>query len=181
MELVIGKFPWIVRTPLSRLWDERDRIKDIVLAEHAQWRAPEGQYSFTVESDDPFFRKLYDLFALECMQYFQPFTLHEQSKRKCWAYVQNDARSSPVWHDHLMTSTINGVYYLTVPDPDGQIWFRFRDDVMKVTPEEGWLYLFPRWLLHKPVPQASSEARISLNVEMITREYPIARDTLYRW
>ena len=181
MELASGTFPWIVRTPLASLWDDRDRVKTIVLSEFENWAAPKGQFSLPLASTDHFFSKLYDLFALQCLQYFQPFTLHQQSKRQCWAYVQDNRRQASVWHDHLLTSTINGVYYLAVPDPEGQIWFRFREQEIKVTPQEGWLYLFPRWLLHKPVEQTSAEPRISLNIEMITNEYPIARNGLYRW
>jgi len=181
MELVFGKFPWVMRTPFPELAVDRDRVKQIVLAEFAAWHQPKGQYSFTLTSQDDFFRRLYDLFAFTCLGQFEPFTLHPTSRRSCWAYIQNNVRGTSVWHDHLLTSTINGVYYLTVPDATGQIWFRFRDKIMKTTPEEGWLYLFPRWLLHKPVPQKSPEHRICLNVEMITNECPISREGHWRW
>lgn len=181
MEKVFGNFPWVLRTPLPELGAERDRVADIVLAEYAAWEPPKGQYSFKLSSQDDFFRRLYDRFAFECLRTFHPFTLHQTSSRQTWAYVQDDKRGSPVWHDHLLTSTINGVYYLCMPEGAGEIWFRFREKELKVTPEEGWLYLFPRWLLHKPAPQASPKTRISLNIEMITNECPIARDGAWRW
>ncbi|MGC1302599.1 MAG: hypothetical protein WA840_09515 [Caulobacteraceae bacterium] len=181
MERVFGDFPWVLRAPLPELAPERARVKDIVLAEFREWDAPKQQYSFPIRSYDPFFGQLYERFFAECLRTFQPFSLHVTSRRNCFAYVQNNASGASVWHDHLQTSTINGVYYLSVPDPSGQLWFMFREHVLKTTPEQGWLYLFPRWLLHKPVPQRSPDYRVSLNVELISNECPILRDEPCRW
>jgi len=170
-----------LRTPLPELARHRDRVRDIVLAQFHAWEAPDQQYSFKIASQDDFFGLLHYKFFSECLFAFEPFTLHPTSQKSCFAYVQNNARWSSVWHDHLQTSTINGVYYLTAPDTEGQLWFMFRETLLKVTPEEGWLYLFPRWLLHKPVPQKSADYRISLNVELISNECPILRDGQARW
>jgi hypothetical protein len=181
MELVFDDFPWVVRGELPTLTRWRDDAVETILREYSQWEAPAGQYNFPIASEDAFFQRLYDEFFIECLSYFEPFTIHPTNKRQSWAYVQNDAHASPVWHDHLLTATINGVYYLAVPDPSGELWFRHRDTVRKITPEEGQLYLFPRWLLHKPTAQTSHEYRISVNVELITNECPIARDGHWRW
>ncbi len=181
MERVFGDFPWVLRTPLPELTAERDRVKAIVLSEFQSWTPPAEQYSFPIRSADPFFEQLYGRFEEVCARSFEPFTLHSDSKRRCFAYVQNNARGASVWHDHLQTSTINGVYYLSVPDTTGQLWFLFREHLMKTTPQQGWLYLFPRWLLHKPVAQQAPFYRVSLNVELITNECPIARDGGARW
>ena len=181
MERVFGDFPWVLRTPLPELATERDRIKEIVLTEFRAWEFPGDQYSFPVRSVDGAFDRLYEGFLQACVDAFEPFTLHSDARRQCFAYVQNNLRGSSVWHDHLQTSTINGVYYLTVPDATGQLWFRFREHLLKTTPQEGWLYLFPRWLLHKPVAQQAPFYRISLNVELITHECPISREGGARW
>jgi hypothetical protein len=181
LEKVFGDFPWVVRTRLPELEPERDRVSAIVVAEFDAWTPPKGNYSFEVQSRDPFFARLYDRFMRECETYFEPFTLHPASKSACFSYVQNNARGTSIWHDHLHSSTVNGVYYLSVPDPMGALWFMFREQVIKTTPEEGWLYLFPRWLLHKPVAQRASAHRISLNVELISNECPISRDEGVRW
>jgi hypothetical protein len=50
-----------------------------------------------------------------------------------------------------------------------------------VTPDEGWLYVFPRWLAHRPMPQRSPAYRVSLNVELITHEHTIVRESGRRW
>ena len=181
MERVFGDFPWVLRTPLPELGPERDRVKAIVLSEFQAWAPPKDEYSFSIRSADNFFEQLYGQFFQACVAEFEPFTLHVESRRQCFAYVQNNLRGSSVWHDHLATSTINGVYYLTVPDAAGQLWFLFREHLLKTTPEEGWLYLFPRWLLHKPVAQLAPFYRISLNVELITNECPILREGGARW
>ena len=181
MERVFGDFPWVLRTHLPELLVERDRIKDVVLSEFNAWTPAEQQYSFPICSHDTFFDRLYDGFSEVCAHTFEPFTLHHESRRQCFAYVQNNIQGSSVWHDHLATSTINGVYYLAAPSRAGELWFLFREHLLKTMPQEGWLYIFPRWLLHKPVAQQSPFFRISLNVEMITNECPIAVDGGARW
>ena len=181
MERVFGDFPWVLRTQLPELTSERERVKAIVLSEFETWTPAEQQYSFPIGSKDDFFERLYEGFFKVCAGTFEPFTLHRESQRKCFAYVQNHVRGTSVWHDHLATSTINGVYYLAAPGGAGELWFLFREHLLKATPQEGWLYLFPRWLLHKPVAQQSPFFRISLNVELITNECPIALDGGARW
>jgi hypothetical protein len=181
MERVFGDFPWVLRTQLPELARHRDRVKQIVLSEYQAWDAPAQQYSFPIRSQDAFFGQLHYQFLSQCLFTFEPFTLHPTSRNATFAYVQNNERGASVWHDHLLTSTLNGVYYLSVPDTTGQLWFMFRETLLKATPEEGWLYLFPRWLLHKPVPQQSPDYRVSLNVELITNECPIMREGQARW
>jgi len=180
MDNVFGIFPWVLRAPVPELGKDKQRVSEIVMAEHAVWKPRPGQYSFKLASTDDWFRALYDQFAEACTRTFEPMTLHAKSKRDVWAYVQRDGEGSPVWHEHLMTSTINGVYYLSAPEGCGEIWFRHRDTIHKHAPAEGYLYMFPRWLLHKPMPQATSEPRISLNIEMVTVECPITREG-WRW
>jgi len=181
MELVRDDFPWLVQKAVPELHEQKEAALAAVLAEFAAWVPTPTLHNFRVASDHPFFGRLYDAFLRACADYFEPYTLHAESSRACWAYVQNRDRKSPIWHDHLATSTINGVYYLAVPDPSGQICFRHLDRVVEVTPLEGHLYAFPRWLAHRPQPQASLAYRVSLNVEIITREYPIVRATGLRW
>ena len=181
LERVFGDFPWVLRTTLPDLAINQAATKEIVLREFAAWTAPKDQFSFPIRSPDAAFGRLYDGFMSACVDGFDLFTLHPASTRQCFAYVQNNVRGASVWHDHLTTSTINGVYYLSVPDSTGQLWFMFREHVLTTTPQEGWLYLFPRWLMHKPVAQASPFYRISLNVELISNECPILRDGGARW
>lgn len=181
MEQVLPDFPYVVRARLGDLDEHKAEALRLVLSQHASWSPPEGEHNFHVRSEHPFFSLLYDRLLATCAAYFLPLTAHPSSSRRCWAYVQTSEVFSPVWHDHLNTSTVNGVYYLSVPDPEGQIWFQHLERVFRVTPEEGFLYLFPRWLAHKPVAQSSRSHRVSLNIELITNEYPIVRETGLRW
>ncbi len=181
MERVFKNFPFVTRTRAADLTRHHERVRPIVLAEHAAWTAPEGQYSFPIQSPDPFFTQLYERFGFACLSAFEPFTLHASSRRHCWAFVQKSGEERAIWHDHILTSTIVGVYYLCAPGEGGALGFRYREQEFQMRPEEGWIYLFPRWLLHKPMPQRTPEHRISLNVEMITRECPLAREGGWRW
>ena len=72
-----------------------------------------------------------------------------------------------------MTSTINSVYYLHIPKDmkGGEIEFRSRrKDVLKITPKTNELYIFPNWMWHNPVNVESEEFRLSINLEIITKE-----------
>lgn len=181
MELVCETFPFLVRTRLPELSAHHERARAIVLDENATRIKIPGHYSFPVRSQDEFFVLLYNRFEAACASHFQPFTVHPQSRRQVFAYVQNNASPPGVWHDHLQTATVNGVYYLAVPGNGGELRFRYADEEFDAVPEVGWLYLFPRWLFHRPLPQRSPDYRISLNIEIITHEHLISREGNWRW
>ena len=181
MERVFEDFPYLTHAAVPELSRFREEVSDALVREHAAW-VPQGSgsHNFRTSSDHPFFERLYSRFYFECLAWFERFTVHPDNHRAAYVYVQTATRGSPHWHDHLRTSSISGVYYLAVPDPRGEIWFRRRDRIRKVSPKEGHLYLFPRWLPHKPMPQEAHEHRISINVELLTIEIPVARDGT-RW
>lgn len=181
MEQVLPEFPYVVRTRLPELDPLKAEALALVLSQYAAWSKPPDEHNFLVRSEHPFWGALYDRLLAACEAYFWPLTPHPTSTRRCWAYVQSCDVASPVWHDHLNTSTVNGVYYLSVPDPRGQIWFQHLERIFRVTPEEGYLYIFPRWLAHKPIPQQERQHRVSLNIELISCEYPTVRATGLRW
>lgn len=145
----------------------------------ATWSPSADSYNFPVDGAP--FEALYDLFWGACAAAFGPLSLHPNNSRQAWAYVQDHAKFAEVWHDHLRSATINGVYYLSVPDPSAQLWCQHLERRIELTPEAGVLYLFPRWLAHKPRPQRSATPRVSINIELTTREYPIASHTQVRW
>ena len=88
--------------------------------------------------------------------------------------------------DHIHPgSWISGVYYVSVPDGSGQLYFKdprpqantigypfinklevraknFGEKIY-LPPEEGRLYLFPSWLEHGVTPNQSQEERVSIS------------------
>jgi hypothetical protein len=179
MEQVFQDFPFVVRTRLAELDAEAPAAVSAVLEEHARWVPPPHIHNFPVASRLPFFGRLYDAFLAACREHFEPFTLDLENDRQVWAYVQNEERHSPFWHDHLASSTINGVYYLAVPG--GELCLKHLEREWRLLPEQGWLYVFPRWLAHRPAPQSGAAWRISLNVEILSVENPRSRQHPLRW
>jgi hypothetical protein len=177
----IPGFPWVLEQPLHHLDAQAPAAREAVLAEHAAWQAPADGHNFAICSRLPFFASLYAAFLAACEEVFAPFTLRTNNAAACWAYVQNRERFASVWHDHTRTCSINGVYYLAVPDPAGAIRFKIGRDEWELEPREGSLYLFPRWLVHRPMPQTADAWRISINVEVLTNEQPTTRSGRSWW
>ena len=120
--------------------------------------------------DDPtsFFSHLYEKYKELCYELFGNFHITPQNKTTCWCYRSNinDFRSG--WHNHLLTSTINGVYYYQV-DGDG-IEFKDHSRKQKYIPEQGELIIFPNYLIHRPCVATSNRKRYSINMEIITQQ-----------
>lgn len=166
---------WVLEEPLPELDGQTAAACEAVLAELAEWTSDGDAHNFEIRSQLPFFRTLYDRFLAICRDRFEPFALRADNSRACWAYVQNRERFASVWHDHTRTASINGVYYLAVPDPTGAIRFQLDGHEWELAPNQGSLYVFPCWLVHKPMPQASDAWRISINVEVRTAAPPVQR------
>ena len=97
----------------------------------------------------------------------------------CWANV-NPKHSFNVLHNHP-NSILSGVYYVTVPENSGDLYFHdpkrgYRMLVPPVssetpwsvgkaayTPCEGKLVIFPSWLWHGVEPNLSDETRVSIS------------------
>ena len=127
---------------------------------------------------DTFTKQLYKKFVETTQEHLNPFTLRLNNRQKffehCYAVASNkDFIPSVNWHNHLMTSTINSVYYFHIPKDmkGGDIEFKSRrKDILKVTPKTNELYIFPSWLWHNPINVESKELRISINMEICTME-----------
>jgi hypothetical protein len=56
----------------------------------------------------------------------------------------------------------------------GEIEFRNRrKDVLKIKPKTNELYIFPGWMWHNPINVKSEELRLSINMEIVTKEKPV--------
>ena len=99
-------------------------------------------------------------------------------------YYQDNENFASVFHQHYDLSQITAVTYIDPPKKEdgGGIEFFYHDN-MKVTlhPLPNYIYYFPSWLLHRPLPQTTSKPRLCINwcYEGSTR--PIHKKTGDRW
>ena len=88
-------------------------------------------------------------------------------------YLQNNKHAANLWHDHVLTSTINAVIYFNLPESGGGFEFNYQGDIGQLKPQEGKIYLFPYWLLHRPLPQEDEDYRICINLEYLCQSRPM--------
>ena len=71
----------------------------------------DGGYNFPIVNDETlFFSNLYEKYKALCYELFGNFHITSQNKTTCWCYRSNINDSNNIWHNHIYTSTINGVY-----------------------------------------------------------------------
>ena len=116
---------------------------------------------------------LYDVFLRETEKLIVGrATLSVKNKRTAWAYVTNKDHYLGGIHNHVETSSINGVFYLNMPETtdfrEGTI--SFYDNEYNETncfkPSNGDLLIFPNFLNHEPNPISTDEYRIGINMEI---------------
>lgn len=121
-----------------------------------------------------FTKNLYNQFIKTAKKQLGKFKIKDMNKDICWAVASNkDFIPSVNWHNHIMTSTINSVYYLNIPRDmkGGEIQFKNRSgNVLTLKPKNNQLLIFPGWMWHNPVNVKSDELRLSINMEIITQE-----------
>ena len=143
---------------------EKNYLKDPLSKGHTN-----RGYNFPLYDDHTlFFSYLYEKYKTFCYELFGSFHLTIQNNSRCWCYRSNINDSNAVWHDHLYTSTINGVYYYQV-EKDG-IFFESQGKEFYYVPQQGELLIFPHDLNHKPDIATSANWRYSINMEIITEE-----------
>ena len=126
-------------------------------------------YNFALHDDHTlFFSHLYEKYKRLCHKLFGNFHITPQNKTTCWCYRSNVNESYDVWHNHLASSTINGVYYYQV-EKDG-IFFESQGKEFYYVPQQGELLIFPNDLDHKPEKATSENLRYSINMEILTKE-----------
>jgi hypothetical protein len=127
-------------------------------------------YNWPIIDENHWFSLLYDKFFDFSMKKFN-FTPDEKLSRRCWCYGSTQTNYSSYWHDHKLTSTINSVYYLSIPSKTS---ISFLDEQTQILfpyfPEENELIIFPNDLKHKPNNFCGKGSRISINMEIIAKE-----------
>ena len=121
-------------------------------------------------SEDPtlFFSNLYEKYKEICYKLFGNFHIIPQNNTTCWCYRSNINDYQSGWHNHLYTSTINGVYYHQV-EGDGILFFR-NGKKFHYIPQQGELLIFPGDLNHNAATTTSQNWRYSINMEILTEE-----------
>jgi len=114
------------------------------------------------------FEGLYDTFV-KIASSFLKFSLSENNSNLSWAFVSSAENSPAFWHNHMESSTINGVYYLKVNKDEQGIRFRQKNKEVLYKPKNNELLIFPNWLDHLPIPSKTSP-RISINMEILAKE-----------
>ena len=143
----------------------------------SQYKDHDFQTSFNfriIENEKNDFRMLRNLFYDTARELFNKFTIHPSHKIESWALVSNQNTPNKYSiHNHLKTASINGVFYLAMPEliePEGNIEFLFDNKRICYKPTRGELLIFPGDLNHVPYPHSLAKFRISINMEIKTNE-----------
>jgi len=104
-------------------------------------------------------------------------------------YVQNNKETLNDWHNHIITSTLSATCYLDTPKEGGELVFidplilseNIEDTYFKIKPEENKLYVFPSWIMHKPLPQKDEKYRVCINLEWYCKQRPISKTSYKVW
>lgn len=131
--------------------------------------------SFYVEYDEyEILKTLYKHFYDLCFNIFGPFTLSDNHDSRICSLMTNNTYWEFNPHNHVATSTINGVYYLNIPKIDNEYCGRFliqwENQWYSYQPEPNELIIMPNFLVHDISHHDSKEWRISINMEISTNE-----------
>lgn len=157
---------------ISNFVDDLKNKKDIVNSVLSNIKYANKNIAFNyplLDDHDNFFENLYENFYNLCLTHFN-FTVNEYRNRSvCWAYVSEKVYFNEVWHNHQTTSTINGVYYLNIPN-NTSIDFSLYEKQLSYQPKENELIIFPNYLDHKPNRCYGDGYRIAINMEILCNE-----------
>ena len=126
-----------------------------------------GEYNFNVKSKyNPY---LYKLFLESSTKLLNKFTLKDENF-KTWCSISDNQFDITCWHNHLTTSTINGVIYLKITQEEKGINFLIDIKFQNFIQKQIDLVIFPNYLNHCPLVSKTEEKRISLNLELRCKE-----------
>lgn len=178
MNTVFEYNPYILEHHLTEISDtENELLVEQALEANDKKRPKLRDNEFNVKMDDTDETiKLKKLFLNNCHLLFDGL-VEEMEQKPLFAYVSNRHSYDDYWHQHNLTSTINGVYYAKVPDDIGSLSIIDPEDGMekKIIPLEKHIYFLPGWMLHKPNPPNSEEFRVSINIEYFSLSKPILK------
>ena len=165
-----AEFPKILETTYVVDNATRARMIDTVLSQKdtANYH---GGYTFHVQDQFGDFELLYNFFFNTVINLFGNVKLSPIHKAWCWANVYNKDNFKTNAHNHIHTSSVNGIYYLKMPDDidsdEGGLNLHLSDSkVIQFQPDEGDLLIMPNYAVHEPLFHSGSDYRIAVNMEI---------------
>ena len=136
----------------------------------------------------PISKNVQSIFTYLITKYFSNRGESKWGISKVGCYVQDNKECQSFFHHHYLDSSIVGVTYIDPPikEEGGGIEFDMAntnptDDPFIIYPKPDYFYLFPSWVLHRPLPQTSTIPRISLNLGIDTISRPLHKLTNVVW
>lgn len=127
-------------------------------------------FSFPIIENNSCLKELYSIFLEKSKDLFGEITLTDKNTDRCWINISS-RNDNNLKHNHLTTSVINGVYYLSVPELNsGKITFSHDKLELSYQPKENYLVIFPNYLDHLPSCCDSDNFRIAINMEINCKE-----------
>ena len=170
------------------LKDEISSISDCIISEaYKKKDLVDYNVSYNFSLSTEFNSYLYDIFIKKCESLFD-FNLYNQ-EFQLWCMYNDKSRleGNNKWHNHIQSTTINGVLYLKTVEGcgfkycekfemnqlniDPKIFETYEEgkNIQYIEPKDFDLYIFPDYMMHTPVFTADKlkdEIRISLNLEI---------------
>jgi hypothetical protein len=109
---------------------------------------------------------LYNIFYINSKKCLNNFSFKDIDFQ-LWAYITDHTFNKTSWHNHISSSTINGVLYLETQKKG--IYFKHKKKIIHIEPKNGDLLIFPNFLEHCP-EVSFNEKRITLNLEIRCNE-----------
>ena len=156
---------------------ERKEISEYLISEHLRLLKEDPgykktSYNFRINNYNYVFDRLYDCFFDISIKLFGNLTLSERNNSSCWAQVSSRDDSNSC-HNHINTSTINSVFYLSVPDDkSGKLLFCDNNgyEIANHQPFNDNLIIFPNYAYHLPTTCDNDDYRIAINMEILCEE-----------
>ena len=156
--------------------DKKTLIEDIFYCKQEHDNKPNSKginTNFCVHLDRAnVLEKMYDKILETTRRIFTKVELADNNSKKCWSLCTNKNYWESVPHNHINTSTVNSVFYLQVPQINGEfcgkIKFLSDNKWIEYQPMPNELLIFPNDLIHDTTYHDTEDWRISLNFEIIT-------------
>ena len=124
------------------------------------------QANVMVPMENTFHIKVTSLLTALIKKYYVIGNNYSNSK-PIGVYIQNNKNNVAIFHNHISQSSLTCTLYL---DPiidkkeGGEIEFMHPPNTnYLLNPLKDWVYFFPGWMYHRPLPQIRQSPRICLN------------------
>lgn len=157
---------------------KNELINDALLSQYNRQKA------FNYKVNTNYRQYLYDMFIKHSRRLLNNFTLRDTDFKLWCYYTDSSYYLGDTWHNHINTSTINGVLYLNVVKGCG-IEFNTdyndthksnisnekynRNNIKYIEPNNFDLLIFPNFIDHRPLI-SKDKRRISFNLEIRCNE-----------